>query len=325
VATLPAAPPGYEPLRSDVPWHARYLELVPPERVWTLDELGPGAAGDTALSPVAITSPFRLLSDEGVAVLQAVCGELEASASGHERIPKRTRGGVYRSDFLRGFYAEPEVVAFLRGLARAPLEPHPVSHHAIHVNFAPDDLSRHVDQWHRDAVSFDYVMMVNDPRPMKGGRFEYFLGSVEEGRAILERGESLPPERVASPDFPGPGWAVLQQGHRVLHRAARLEERYPRISLVASYWTAHPELDDPTDLATLLRADGREIALVEWSRYAARVTARKLERFAETGTDWSRPLEEVRDELRAALAAAEDAVEAFDRDDAGRTISFGDG
>jgi hypothetical protein len=320
-----AAPPGYGVLESDVAWDPdRYLELVPPEQVVLLEEWGPEAAGPTALSPVAISSPFRLLSDEGVEAMQAICGELKLSAGSDHRIAKRSRGGVYRSDFLRGLYGEPRVLEFLRGLAQAPLEPHPVVHHAIHVNYAPDDLSRNVDQWHRDAVAFDYVLMVTDLRPMKGGRFEYFLGPVEEGRALLESGEGLPEDRVTSPEFPGAGWAVFQQGHRVLHRAARLEERYPRVTAVASYWTPHPEVDDPTDLQTLLRADGREIALVEWSRYAATATARKLERFAETKTDWSVPLPELRDELHRTIALVEEAIEAFDNEDEeGRLIFYG--
>src|SRR5207247_375024 len=146
-----------------------------------------------------------------------------------------------------------------------------------------------------------------------------------EGRALLESEQGLPSERVATPDFPGPGWAVFQQGHRVLHRAARLEERYSRVTVVASYWAPHPEVDDPTDLQTLLRADGREIALVEWSRYAAQATALKLERFAATKTDWSRPLPELRDELRRTLALVDEAIEAFDSDEEGRLISFGSG
>src|SRR5207302_8525899 len=119
------------------------------------------------------------------------------------------------------------------------------------------------------------------------------------------------------------GWAVFRHGHRVLHRAARLEERYRRATVVASYWAPHPEVDDPTDLQTLLRADGREIALVEWSRYAARATAEKLELFAETKTDWSVPLPELRDELRRTLALVDEALEAFDREEEGRLISFG--
>jgi len=322
---LAAAPPGYEPLESDVPWDfERHAQLVAPERVVLLEEWGTDAAGPTALSPVAITSPFRLLSDEGAAAMQAICAELERSATGDVRIAKRCRGGIYRSDFLRGLYSDSTILEFLQGLAQTRLEPHPVGHHSIHINYAPDDLSRNVDQWHRDAVAFDYVLMVTDPRPMKGGRFEYFAGPVEEGRALLE-GDGLPPERVAAPEFPGAGWAVFQQGHRVLHRAARLEERYPRTTVVASYWAPHPELDDPTDLQTLLRADGREIALVEWSRYAAQATARKLERFAETKTDWTVPLPELRDELRRTLALVDEAIEAFDREEEGRLISFGSG
>jgi hypothetical protein len=319
---LRGAPPGYEPLEADVAWDSAYLELVQPERVLMLDELGEGAAGPTALSPVAITSPIRLLSDEGVQILQAICAELEADSWGNERIAKRARGGVYRSDFLRGLSSDPTLLAFLSDLARVRLEPHPVSHHAVHINYAPDDLEKNVDQWHRDAVSFDYVLMVNDPRPMKGGRFEYFLGSVEEGKELIESGQGLPPDRVASPDFPGPGWAVFQQGHRVLHRAGRLNERYARITLVSSFWTPHPEIDDPTDLPTMRKADGREIALVEWSRYVALVTARKLERFADTQTDFARPLEEVREALAATIADVETAVDEFDSEDEGRMISF---
>jgi len=322
---LAAAPPGYGPLESDVAWDfERHAQLVPPERVVLLEEWGADAAGPGALSPVAITSPFRLLSDEGVAAMQAICAELERSATGDVRIAKRARGGIYRSGFLRGLYSDPAIVGFLQGLAQTRLEPHPVGHHSIHINYAPDELERNVDQWHRDAVAFDYVLMVTDPRPMKGGRFEYFLGPVEEGRALLE-GAGLPAERVAAPDFPGPGWAVFQQGHRVLHRAARLEERYPRVTVVASYWAPHGEVDDPTDLQTLLRADGRDIALVEWSRYAARATARKLERFAETKTDWKVPLPELRDELRRTLSLVDEAIEAFDREEEGRLISFGSG
>ena len=318
------APPGYDRLTSDVAWDpARHLALERPERVTMLEEWGPDAAA-TALSPVAITSPFRLLSDEGVATLRAICGELERYAVGDERIAKKVRGSIYRSEFLQGMYQDESVLAFLRELAQAPLEPHPVSHHAIHINYAPDDLGRNVDQWHRDVISFDYVLMVSDPRPMRGGRFEYFLGSVEEGRALLESGAGLPPERIASPEFPGPGWAVLQQGHRVLHRAARLEERYPRITIVGSYWTPLADQDDPTDLPTIVRVDGPEIALVEWSRYQARVAARRLEHFAATKTDFARPPGELQQELRAIAARLEEAAAAFDAPVEGDLIFYRD-
>jgi hypothetical protein len=94
------------------------------------------------------------------------------------------------------------------------------------------------------------------------------------------------------------------------------------VTVVGSFWAPHPTLDDPTDLATLRRADGRETALVEWSRFVALVTARKLERFAERKTDFAWPLEEVREGLRASIADIEQALAEFDRDDQGRFISF---
>jgi hypothetical protein len=220
---------------------------------------------------------------------------------------------------------DPTILGFLRELAQAPLEPHPVSHHAVHINYAPDDLSLNVDQWHRDAVGFDFVLLASDPAPMKGGRFEYYAGPVEEGRELLLAGEQLPAEKVLSPDFPGPGWAVLQQGHRVLHRACRLEERFPRITVVDSFWVPVPDLDDPTDLPTLLRADGRDIALVEWSRYQALVAARRLEHFAETKTDFTHAQDELQDELRRVAALLEQAANAFDGAEEGRLISYGAG
>jgi hypothetical protein len=309
-------PPGYARLRSDVPWSPAYLDFHPPERVYTLDELGEEAAGPTAFSPVAITSPFRFLSDEGVRILQEICRELEASARSSERIPKFVRGGVYRSEFLWGMSTDARLIGWLRELAQAPIEAHPVSHHAIHVNYAPDDLSLNVDQWHADIVSFDYVLMVTDPRGMKGGRFEYFFGPVEEGKALLERDGALPAERVRAAEFPGPGWAILQQGHRVFHRATRLEEPGERITIVGSFYTPHPAIDDPTatTLARLRRVDGDEVALVEGSRYAAVAAARKLERFAADEADFGRPLEEVRERLRESIADVERVLAEFERE-----------
>jgi hypothetical protein len=309
-------PPGYHRLASDVPWDASYLEFRRPDRVYRLDEFGEEAAGPNAFSPVAITEPFRFLSDDGVRILQEVCAELEASAKGSDRIPKFVRGGVYRSEFLWGLATDPKLVAWLRELAQAPIEPHPVSHHAVHINYAPDDLSLNVDQWHADITSFDYVLMVSDPQFMRGGRFEYFFGPVEEGKALLERDGELPADRVRSPVFPGPGWAIFQQGHRVLHRATRLEEPHERVTIVGSFFTPHPEIDDPTasTIPRLRRIDGDEIALVEGSRFAAVAAARKLERFAASTADFARPPEDLRAALRESIADVERMLAEFDRE-----------
>jgi hypothetical protein len=92
----PTPPPRYDPLTRDIAWDpGRHLALEAPEGITLLDEWGPDAAGPTALSPVAITTPFRLLSDEGVAALQEVCGELEQFAGVR-------RGGTRAARVRRG-------------------------------------------------------------------------------------------------------------------------------------------------------------------------------------------------------------------------------
>jgi len=49
--------PGVEPIAADVPWRREYVEIVPPERVTSLADWGPLAAGPTAVGTLAITSP----------------------------------------------------------------------------------------------------------------------------------------------------------------------------------------------------------------------------------------------------------------------------
>lgn len=323
--SFPDAPPGYEPLESDLPWDSGYLALEEPDERILLATLGAEAAGPAALSTLAITSPFRLLTEEGAAVLGEICRSLEAYAAGDNRIAKRARGGVYRSAFLLGLATDPDLLAFMRRLTEAQVEPHPIAHHAIHVNYAPEDLGRNVDQWHMDAVSFDYVLMASDPTRLRGGRFEWYAGPAEEGAALLTAGEPLPAEKVRSVEFPAAGWAVVQQGHRILHRAARLEELAERITVVGSFWTPHPELDDPTELGSLRGADGNDIAVVEWARYSALVAAKRLERFATQRAAFARSREDLQAELRASIAAIEQAAEELGRDEEGALMSFGDG
>jgi hypothetical protein len=299
----------------DVPWDRRYLQLEPPARVHTFAEFGqPG--GDVLLSPVALTEPFRVLSDEGAAVALEIARGLEKIAVGDAR-SKRIRGCTYRSRFFDGMYRDPALLAFLRRLAQADLREHPIGHHQVQLNFAPDELSRDVDVWHYDVVAYDFVMLLTDPAAMKGGNTEFFRGTVADGMAILAEQGALPAERIGAVTYPGAGWAFLQQGHQVLHRAARLEEAYPRVSLVASYYGADPGFRDPTILPPLRRADGRDTALVEWAGYAAYRTIERLQAFLAGGPDFAAGPEAARQRLAACLVDVSSAFEEFESTDEG--------
>ena len=72
-------PDGYQFLEEEFSYDpARHLQLEFPERVWTLEEFGyDQAAIDNCASPIAVTTPFRLLSDEGVEILHRVATRLK--------------------------------------------------------------------------------------------------------------------------------------------------------------------------------------------------------------------------------------------------------
>ena len=80
----------------------RHLALERPTYTVQLDELG---YSDDEIArkatPFAASAPFRVLSDEGAAVLLGVARKLHAHAISCERIQNMVRGGCYRSRFLR--------------------------------------------------------------------------------------------------------------------------------------------------------------------------------------------------------------------------------
>lgn len=309
-------PQAYTRIEDDQPWDSGYLELVKPESTFFFgDFAGVESGGPSALSELALTTPFKLLNDEGVAIVQRIIGQLEAHAITSERTPKYVSGAVYRSEFLRGFYSDPALIQFLSELAQVPLSSLPVPYQALHLNFAPEDIRRNVDKWHTDSVSFNWVMMVSDPGPMKGGELQAYLGLPEEGQNILSAGGSLPEDRVVSVDWPGAGWCVFQQGHRLLHQVTSLLEPYRRMTMVASYYTSVPGMTDPIDrkpLNGLNETDDRDYTLVEWSRHKALLAAKELEVFAASKTNFRLPIAEVKDSLRASIAEVQRVLAAFD-------------
>jgi hypothetical protein len=308
-------PAGMGIAAGDVAWDRRYLHLEPPAAVHTFADFG-DVDEEVLLSPVALTEPFRILSDEGVAVALEIARDLEKIAVGDAR-SKRMRGCTYRSRFFDGMYSDPELVSFLAELAQADLREHPIGHHRVQLNFAPEELRRDVDVWHYDVVAYDFVMLLTDPAAMKGGNTEFFRGTVAEGMAVLAEQGAIPPDRIGTAAYPAAGWAFLQQGHQVLHRAARLEEAYPRVSLVASYYCADPSFREPTILPPLRVAEGRDVALVEWADYAAYRTIERLQAFLAGGPDFAAGPEAVRRRLAACLADANAALEEFDSTDEG--------
>jgi hypothetical protein len=307
----PALPAGFEPLAEEPAYDPRrHLALTQPETIVRLAELGYTGQETTACpSDLAITSPFRILSDEGAAALHGVALQLEPYVTGGERIARMVRGGAFRSRFLRELCRCPVVAAHLSAIAGVALAPHTIAQHLGHLNYAPHELDRPVDRWHHDTLGFDYVLMVSDPAQLDGGRFQYFAGTKREADALAADGRTPPEQRVVSPRFPGAGWAVLQQGNMVVHRATKLNRPAERITMVNAYIPRDTAWPDCCTVEALKRVDPHNVVFTEWARHKAWLTRGRLDRLiAEL------PYTDDRAAIVAALKSAVADVEAAIRD-----------
>jgi hypothetical protein len=322
-------PTGRAPLDGEPRFDAgRHLALEKPTRIVRLAELGYDEATIAGLaSPVVITGPFRVLSDEGVETFGAVLRALRSRCQIAEgrRLAVFLSGLGYLSRYVRDLCADPALRAFLSEIAGTPLIPHTVPQVQAFVNYAPDDPTKAVDTWHADSTGFAMVVMVSDPKPLVGGRFEWFHGTKAEAAACfgvtpdrLHMGftDGLPEDRIESVAFPAAGWGVFQQGHMVVHRAAALGAPAERITFVPSYVARDPSFPDHTNTRSM-RFYGRDGLLTELARHGAWLSRAKLEALVRerAATDDHRALAA---DLRAAVADAlriADELDGLDTDE----------
>ncbi|HKY94021.1 MAG TPA: hypothetical protein VJL84_01895 [Kiloniellales bacterium] len=313
-------PEAYPALQDEPAFDAaRHLALGRPERVWQLADLGYDSAEIAAApSKVAITTPFRLLSDEGVAAFRQVALRLGEGRRTSNRTASYVPGSVYRSRFVRDFCNAPEVTRHMSEIAGCPLVAHSMPSQQAYINFAPEDLSRAVDTWHSDSIGLDYVLMLSDPRQLEGGVFQFFLGTRRDAAAFLETrveglvdatARDLPLERIVSLPFPAAGYAVFQQGSHVIHRATALTRRGERITVVPGLVTTSLDCIDPTRDG--IAGWGEPAIEAEFARHKAWLARNKLDRLI--GSLGQGPLpEDLSAALRAAVSDAEQAAQVLE-------------
>ncbi|MGB0847478.1 MAG: hypothetical protein ACPGSM_12180 [Thiolinea sp.] len=249
---------------------AKHLALEMPSAIYYLEDLGYSAEEiKTKASPVAASSPFRVLSAEGALVLLQTARRLRHNAISCERIENMVRGGCYRSRFLRDLCIDPSLTQLMCDIYQTDVAPHTMPLHLGHMNFSPDDLSRAVDKWHHDTLPLDFVMMVTDPATLDGGQFEYFMGTKHEMAALAAEGKTPPRDRVEAPPFMGPGYAIALHGDMVVHRGAPLNQAGERISMVNGYVATNTALDDQHRHKDLTLVDDPEALYAEWAKHSA--------------------------------------------------------
>jgi hypothetical protein len=302
-------PAGYEWLDDEPMFDPGvHLALTEPDDVIMLEALGYDVdeTADTA-TPVAISEPFRILSDVGAEVMLDTARRLRRFARpAAERIERTVRGGVYRSRWLRDLCISEDVAAHLSRIYRTDVAPHPMGLHLGHLNYEPSVIDAAVDKWHHDTLPLDIVMTVTDPKVTPGGRFEYFRGTKAEAAEMRAAGRVPDPDRIVAPALPGPGWAVALHGNMVVHRGGPLTARAERITMVNGYVALDPVANNQSRTIDLLAVDDPDVLFAEWTRFAAwRASARLQQvidgvRFGVEPVEAARLLEQAVSDVAAA-------------------------
>ena len=306
-----AQPAGYQWFDDEPAFDPElHLQLEEPEEVVMLADLGYDSDEIAAkATPVAASSPFRMLSDEGAAVMITVARRLRnlARPAGN-RIERMTRSGCYRSRWLRDLCVSQEVSEHLERIYGIAIAPHPMPVHLGHINYEPSRIEAAVDKWHHDTLPLDYVMMVTDPATVPGGRFEYFLGTKHEAADLAARDRTPPPERTVAPEFAGSGYAIALHGDMVVHRAAPLDALAERVSMVNGYVALNTAVDDQSRTADLIIVDDHEALWTEWAKMAAWRSQGRLQDLIED-LEFTSDREAVVAQLEAAVADVQKAVD----------------
>jgi hypothetical protein len=327
-------PSGYEAMAEEPSFDPdRHLALTAPAKCWTLAAFGyDRAAINGSPSAVGVAGPFRVLSDEGVRAAEHVARQLKKFSRRSGRTANYLAGGAYRSRFLRDLFGSARLVDFLSEVAETALAPHAMPSQRLYINYAPDDIARHVDSWHTDSIGFDIVLMVTDPAAIKGGEFQFFRGTREAAAGLLAtqadgliEGSNieLPATRVETVRFPGPGHALFQQGNFVLHRATRLLERSERITMVPGYVARETGFDDPTNVGSIVTWGEPGLA-AELARHKAWLARGRLSALIEN-LPIDAPPDQAAAALRRAVADVRDMADLLDPAGMGDEANFGTG
>lgn len=304
-------PDGYTWLENEPAFDPeRHLQLEEPNSVIMLTDLGYSAEEIAAkATPVAASSPFRVLSAEGAEIMLETARTLRTyTKRAGERIENVVRGGCYRSKWLRDLCISPEVTAHFSKIYGIDIAPHPMPLHLGHLNYEPKEINNAIDKWHHDTLPLDYVMPVTDPATVDGGRFEYFLGTKHEAAELAAAGETPPPDRVVAPDFPAAGYAIALHGDMVVHRAGPVHSPGERISMVNGYVSLDTSLDEQSRNKDLIVVDDPHVLYTEWAKMAAWRAQTRLTSLIEE-LSFTDDKESVARALEHAIADAQRAAE----------------
>jgi len=226
---------------------ARHLAFEEPDHVHTMEDIGYSAT--SGVSPIAVSEPFRLFSDEAVDIMreEIFAKEVQENYSYSSDIApvKQLRGyAPEHAKFTYEAWKHPETLALISKIAGVDLVPvmdYEIGHINMSVPGEIDSSLKVVTEkdtivgWHRDSYPFVAVLMMSDTSEMVGGETALRTGT---GEIRKVRG-------------PSKGCAVVLQGRYIDHQAMAAFGGQERITSVTSFRPRSPHIRDDTVLNTV--------------------------------------------------------------------------
>ncbi|KAG8625261.1 hypothetical protein KVT40_007012 [Elsinoe batatas] len=256
-----------------------HLAYSPPKDVFSLADLG--IEENRYTTPVAGCKPFKFLSKEGVlAYRRAILKRHVFDQCGGYPFPGTvTLRNVARvSPFVRDLWTHPQTLAIMSAILGTKVDvvmPTEIGHTNIQVTGDGDVLEQlsvepttakyspagqeeeaydplsgsSVIPWHYDSYPYVCIIMLSDTTNMRGG--ETFISGQE----------------IQAVEGPTLGTAVLLQGGKVKHLAARTFGSAERITTITSFRADVAGTWDDSYLANLRAYDNLPVLYQQWSRY----------------------------------------------------------
>jgi len=257
-----------------------HLAYTPPESRLTFEDLKhPAGQG---ISPVAVTQPFRLFSDEAIREIrrEILSKKVVDEYSYVSKLaPFQAREFSERvAPFTHAAWKHPrtmEAISKAAGLDLVPVMDLEIGHTNYQVekegqegikalNPVPSppapptdqpmpetDLSEDALYWHYDSYPFVCVLMLSDCTTMQGGETAIKCG---DGSII----------RVRGPTF---GSAVMMQGRYLRHAALKAFNAPERITMVTSFRAKDPLIIDGSVLTTIRHISQKNRLNYNWAKY----------------------------------------------------------
>ncbi|KAI0378091.1 hypothetical protein F5Y04DRAFT_291501 [Hypomontagnella monticulosa] len=269
---------------------ARHLAFKEPQKVYTMKDIG--LSEDTGISPVAVSEPFPLFTEEAVMRMRQevlspeVLGNCQYS-SNLAQCQLRGFANKY-APFVYDVWKHPETLAIISKIAGIDLVTE-MDFEIGHINISvkseaekQEELQAFSDRaqyeadegiagcpweddkpivgWHTDSYPFVCVTMLSDCTTMIGGETALRTGT---GEIMKVRGPQM-------------GCAVVLQGRYIEHQALRALGTAERISMVTSFRPRCPTVRDDTVLTTVRPISNLSELYNQFSEYRLEILEERI-------------------------------------------------